>query len=47
MVIIVARELYESFSHSEGAGHQIVTLLLGNNPVTGSPGIQGLSFVSE
>ena len=35
------QSLYESFSHSEGSGHQIVTLLLGNNPVTGSPGIQG------
>ena len=37
------QSLYESFSHSEGSDHQIVTLLLGNNPVTGSPGIQGLN----
>ena len=29
------QSLYESFSHSEGSDHQIVTLLLGNNPVTG------------
>ena len=39
------QSLYESFSHSEDSGHQIVTLMLGNNPVTGSPGIQGLKNV--